>query len=385
MKIAVILGTRPEIIKMSPLIRELEKRNLDYFILHTGQHYDYLMDKEFFEELELPEPRYNLNVGRNEYRKQVGLMIRSIAKVLVKEKPDIVFVQGDTNSVLAGALAANKVRIKIAHHEAGLRSHDLSMPEETNRIITDHIADYLFAPTGDAFKNLKEEGIKESKIYLTGNTIVDAVRENIELAEKKKEILKKFNLKKGSYILATAHRAENVDIEKRLKGILDGLNLVAQYFKIPVIYPIHHRTANNIKKFGLTIPAGIKIIEPLGYLEFLQLESNSKLIITDSGGLQEEACILKIPCVTVRENTERPETLNAGFNMLAGTDPERILASAREMTQSKKNWSNPFGDGHAAEKMLEATKMALKNSGNWVDFAKIKTVNLLRKIGLKKK
>ena len=179
-KIAIILGTRPEIIKMSPIIRRLDKEGLDYFILHTGQHYDYEMDKEFFEELNLPEPRYNLNVGKDEYRKQIGSMIRLISKILVREETDIAFVQGDTNSVLAGALAANRVGIKIGHHEAGLRSHDLTMPEETNRIITDHISNYLFAPTEDALKNLREEGLKESKIFLTGNTIVDAVNGNIE-------------------------------------------------------------------------------------------------------------------------------------------------------------------------------------------------------------
>jgi len=376
MKIAIILGTRPEIIKMSPLIRELEKKNLDYFILHTGQHYDYEMDKEFFEDLELPEPRYNLNVGKNEYRKQIGLMVRLISKILVKEKTDIAFVQGDTNSVLAGALAANKVRIKIGHHEAGLRSHDLTMMEETNRIITDHISNYLFAPTADAFKNLKEEGIKESRIFLTGNTIVDAVYENLELSKKKINILKKLNLEKNKYILATAHRAENVDIEKRLKGILDGLGLVSRYFKMPVIYPMHPRTANNIKKFGLKIPAEIRVTEPLGYLEFLQLEANSKLIITDSGGLQEEACILKIPCVTVRDNTERPETIAAGINILAGTDAQKILQSAKSMAESEKIWINPFGDGRAAEKIFKIADGLLKKERQWGNRLKSKYIKI---------
>ncbi|OGZ34037.1 MAG: UDP-N-acetylglucosamine 2-epimerase [Candidatus Portnoybacteria bacterium RBG_19FT_COMBO_36_7] len=360
MKIALILGTRPEIIKMSPLIRELDKRNLDYFILHTGQHYDYEMDREFFEELDLPEPKYNLSVGRNEYRKQIGLMVQEISKILIKEKPDIAFVQGDTNSVLAGALAANKTGIKIAHHEAGLRSHDLSMLEETNRIITDHISDYLFAPTKNAVKNLKEEGLGKEKIFLTGNTIVDAIYQNIQLASKKNDILKKLYLKKGNYILVTAHRAENVDIRERLEGVLEGIALVGQYLKMPAIYPLHPRTSNNIKKFKLKIKPEIKIIEPLGYLEFLQLEANSKLIITDSGGLQEEASILKVPCVTVRDNTERPETIEAGINILAGAKPKKILKSAKLILKKQKNWPNLFGDGHAAEKILDKTEALFK-------------------------
>jgi UDP-N-acetylglucosamine 2-epimerase (non-hydrolysing) len=353
MKICIIIGTRPEIIKMSPLIRACEKKKLDYFILHTGQHYSYGMDKKFFEELELKKPRYNLNVGGQEYRKQVGMMIREIMAVLEKEKPDIVFVQGDTNSVLAGALAANKLKIAVGHHEAGLRSHDLTMLEETNRIITDHISDFLFAPTKAALKNLKDEGLNDNKVFLTGNTVVDAVEQNLKIAESKVDILGELGLKKKGYIVVTAHRAENVDIEKRLRGILDGLMLVQQHSKVPVIFPAHPRTASNIKRFGLKAPEGVRLIEPLGYLEFLQLEANAKLIITDSGGLQEEACILKVPCVTVRDNTERPETVDAGINILAGTEPKRILESARHMLKVGKDWSNPFGDGRAGEKIID--------------------------------
>lgn len=353
MKLAIILGTRPEIIKMSPLIRECQKRDLDYFILHTGQHYNYEMDQKFFEDLELPKPKYNLNVGSQEYRKQVGLMIREITEVLIKEKADVVLVQGDTNTVLAGALAANKLGIKVGHHEAGLRSHDLTMLEETNRIITDHIADFLFAPTQDALKNLKDEGIDQTKIILTGNTVVDAVLQNLELAKNKQNILEKFQVKPQEYILVTAHRAENVDNQKRLQGILDGLGKVAQEFSVQIIYPVHPRTKKNIEEFQINVPPGIILNDPVGYLEFLQLEANAKLIITDSGGVQEEACILKIPCVTVRDNTERPETIAAGVNILAGTNPDKILESAKEVVTKKKNWVNPFGDGKAAEKIID--------------------------------
>jgi len=349
MNICIIIGTRPEIIKMAPLIRVCEKKKLDYFILHTGQHYSFEMDKKFFDDLELAAPKYNLNVGSREYRKQVGMMIRDVSSILKKEKPDIVFVQGDTNSVLAGALAANKLGIPVGHHEAGLRSHDLTMLEETNRIITDHISDFLFAPTKDALHNLKEEGI--SGAIHTGNTVVDAVQQNLIIANKKVDILKKLKVNRKEYIIVTAHRAENVDIEKRLRNIVTGLELVAEEFKIPVIYPIHPRTLKNMEKYNIR-PENLRLVDPLGYLEFLQLEESAKLVITDSGGLQEESCILKVPCVTIRDNTERPETIDAGVNILAGTDPECILRCSKDMVSKKISWINPFGDGKAAEKII---------------------------------
>ena len=358
MNICILIGTRPEIIKMAPLIRACDKKGLDYFILHTGQHYSYEMDRQFFIDLELKEAKYNLNVGGKSYRKQVGMMIREIMTVLEKEKPDIVFVQGDTNSVLAGALAANKLKINVGHHEAGLRSHDLTMLEETNRIITDHIADYLFAPTKDALKNLIDEGIDERKVFLTGNTVVDSVIQNKRIAERKVDVLEEFGLEKGKYIVVTAHRAENVDIEKRLRGIIKGLGLVHNETGMPIIYPIHPRTRKNMESFGIDVPEGVRLTDPIGYLKFLQLEANSSIIITDSGGLQEEACILKVPCVTVRDNTERPETVDAGINILAGTDPERILEYVKRMQKKTKEmsadgWPTPFGDGKAGEKIID--------------------------------
>jgi UDP-N-acetylglucosamine 2-epimerase (non-hydrolysing) len=352
MSICIVIGTRPEIIKMAPLIRACQKKKLDFFILHTGQHYSYEMDRKFFDDLELPEPKYNLNVGGKEYRKQVGMMIREIMNVLTEEKPEIVFVQGDTNSVLAAALAANKLGIKIGHHEAGLRSHDLGMLEETNRIITDQISDYLFAPTRDAMKNLEDEGVSGHK-FLTGNTIVDAVKQNLLLSERKSEIMKMMGLKKKGFILVTAHRAENVDNKERLQGIINGLSLVHKETGLQVIYPIHPRTRKNLANFGIQVPETIMMVEPQGYLDFLKLEANAKLIITDSGGLQEEACILKVPCVTIRDNTERPETIEAGINILAGTAPEKILASAAKMLSYSGKWTNPFGDGNAGEKIID--------------------------------
>lgn len=353
MNISIILGTRPEIIKMSPIIRYCEEKNIPYHIIHTGQHYDENMDKIFFKELELPKPKYNLGVGIHIYRKQIGKMIREIQEILKEEKSTLTLVQGDTNTVLAGALASNKLGIPVGHHEAGLRSHDLGMPEEINRIITDNISDLLFTPTKDALNNLYEEGILGYKIHLTGNTIVDAVFQNLEIANKKVNILEKLKLTKKNYILTTAHRAENVDKIENLKGILEGLSLVQKHFQIPIIYPLHHRTKLRIKEFNLEVPENITIIEPLSFLEFLQLEANSKLNITDSGGVQEESCILKVPCVTIRENTERPETLKLGINVLAGTNSNKILKKSKEMINKEHKWENPFGDGTAGKKIVD--------------------------------
>ena len=356
MKIILVLGTRPEIIKMSSIIRECAMKDLDYFILHTGQHYSYEMDKVFFKELELPEAKYNLDIGSGSHAEQTGKMLIGIEKVLMKEKPDIALVEGDTNTVLAGALAASKLHIKVGHVEAGLRSYDRNMPEEINRILTDHVSDYLFAPTKKAREILLEEGIIESKIFVTGNTIVDAVYQNLEIAERRVDALNKLGLKKGEYFLVTAHRQENVDIRARLKGILEGLELVYKEFNLPITYPIHPRTAKKITEFGLEPPKGVELIKPVGFLEFLQLEAHANLILTDSGGVQEETCVLKVPCVTLRDNTERPETLEVGSNVLVGTNQEKIFEGVNMMLKRKRDWKSPFGDGRAGERIVRILK-----------------------------
>jgi len=353
MKIAIILGTRPEIIKMSSIIRECQKRRLQYFIIHTNQHYSFNLDKIFFKELNLPLPKYNLKVGSGTHGEQTGKMLIRIEEVLLKEKPDIILVEGDTNTVLAGTLAAVKIHIKVGHIEAGLRSYSEEMPEEINRILTDHCSDLLFAPTKKARGILLKEGISNKKIFITGNTIVDAVFQNIKLAEKKSKILKDLGLQKEKYFLMTAHRAENVDNKNRLKGILKGAEMISNKFALPVIYSIHPRTRKMLKEFKLSVSKNIHLIEPLGYLDFLQLQKNAKLILTDSGGIQEETCIMQIPCITLRDNTERPETLTVKSNILAGTNPQKIIESARKMLNSKKQWQNPFGSGKAAEKIIK--------------------------------
>ena len=356
MKICIILGTRPEIIKMSPILQECGKQELNYFIVHTGQHYSYGLDKIFFEELELPLPDYNLEVGSGSHAEGTARMLIGIEKILEEEMPDVILVEGDTNTVLAGALTASKLHIKVGHVEAGLRSYDKTMPEEINRVLADHVSDYLFAPTEKAKENLLREGIGENKIFITGNTIVDAVYQNLEIAGRKMNILMRLNLNPEKYFLVTTHRQENVDVKNRLKSILDGLELVHHEFNLPLIYPIHPRTMKRLKEFGLEVPEGVELIEPPGFLEFLQLEAHAKLVLTDSGGVQEETCILRVPCVTLRDNTERPETLEVGSNVLAGTKRNEILDGVKFMVSKEKIWKNPFGDGMAGERIMNILK-----------------------------
>ena len=351
MKIAIVLGTRPEIIKMAPLVKQLERRRLDFFILHTGQHYSYNLNRAFFEQLRLPQTKYNLEVGAGSHAEQTAKVLSGVEKVLQQENPDVVLVEGDTNSVFAGALAAVKLHIKVGHIEAGLRSYDKRMPEEINRVLTDHCADYLFAPTEKAKEILLGEGIAEEKIFVTGNTIVDAVYQNLEIAREQGGSLSRLNLTSREYFLVTLHRQENVDNRARFASILEGLNKIAVEFCLPMVYPIHPRSQKMIGEFNLQ-PKDIRLIEPVDFLDFLQLESSARLILTDSGAVQEEACILGVPCVTLRDNTERPETLEVGSNILAGVLPNRILESSKVMLGRENNWQNPFGDGKTGERIV---------------------------------
>jgi len=351
MSIAIVLGTRPEIIKMAPVIRECNRRSLDYFILHTGQHYSYEMDSIFFEQLELPPADYNLDVGPGSHADQTGRIMSGIEKILKAVRPDVVLVQGDTNSVLAGALAASKLQIKIGHVEAGLRSYDRGMPEEINRIVADHISDYLFAPTENSKRNLIKEGISDEMIHVTGNTIADSVYQNRAIADKKVNAVRDLELGPKEYFLVTVHRAENVDNLSRIKEIIKGLELLKKEFGLPVIFPMHPRTRKMVNEFCLRLN-GIRVIEPVGFLEFLQLEADARLVLTDSGGVQEEACILGVPCVTLRDNTERPETLNVNSNFLSGPNARKMMLGVKRMIISGKGWTNPFGDGQASERII---------------------------------
>jgi len=349
-KIGIILGTRPEIIKLSPIIRECQKQNIDFFIIHSNQHYSENMDAIFFKELELPHPKYNLEIGSCTHGQMTGRMIEKIEGILIEEKPNWILVQGDTNTVMAGALAASKLQIKIGHIEAGLRSYDRTMPEEINRIVTDHISDGLFPPTKKQANILIKEGISKEKIFITGNTIVDAVYQNIKLLEKHPEL---DHYKKENYFLLTTHRPSNVDNKDNLTELLESINEVSKKHNCPVYFPIHPRTKKQIEIFNIKINENqIKLMDPVGYLEMLALEKNAKLIFTDSGGIQEEACILQTPSLTLRENTERPETIEVGASVLVGHNNELIISSTEKMLSVDRNWSNPFGNGKSSKIIL---------------------------------
>ena len=374
-KLAFIYGTRPEIIKLSSTIRLCMKKGIDFFTVHTGQHYSHRMFRMFLKELELPAPDHNLNIRSRAPYKQgdhTGRMMIKLEEVLLKEMPSVVLVQGDTNTVLAGALTTSKISttrsftgfdIKLGHVESGLRSYDRGMPEEINRVMADHLSDFLFAPTAKTKRIAVSEGIKPSKIWVTGNTIVDALEHGLALARSKADALSGYGLKKDKYMLLTLHRQENVDDKKRLARILKGVDKVSRECGAPVVFPIHPRTVKKFKTFGTRPPASLRIVEPCPFLHFLQMEEGARLILTDSGGVQEEACVLKVPCVTLRDSTERPETVDVGANVVAGVEPDLVFSSALRMLSKKRNWKNPFGEGDAGEKIIAILEKELGGLG----------------------
>lgn len=363
MRICLSIGTRPEIIKMAPIVWECEARGLDYFLLHTGQHYSYNMDRLFQEQLSVPKPHYNLRAGGDTFGAQVGTIIRRVHEVLVQEKPDVVLVQGDTNSVLASALAASKAGIQIGHVEAGLRCFDNTMAEELNRILTDHTSDFLFAPTEVAQGNARDEGIAQEKIVVTGNTVTEALQRGLTLAHEQSKVLEELDLEPDGYVLVTLHRAECVDDPENFALVLEGLERMSHQLGMRIVFPMHPRTRQRLERFGLEdnlagIPQ-LTAIEPLGYLDFIRLQAAARLVLSDSGGVQEEACILRVPCVTLRENTERPETVQIGCNMVAGYQPETIANAAQNLMGRSRDWKHPYGDGDAAKKTLDHLSGAL--------------------------
>jgi UDP-N-acetylglucosamine 2-epimerase (non-hydrolysing) len=336
---------------MAPVIKEIENRGLHHIFVHTGQHYDREMSNIFLEELELPKLDHYLDVGSGSHCYQIGEILIKLEKVLLKEKPDFVLVPGDTNTSLAGALGASKIRTTLCHIESGLRSFDRTMPEENNRILIDHCSDHLFCPTETAIDNLEREGVGD-KALLVGDTMMDACFNNLKLAKEKK-IGERFNVE-GDYCLATVHRAENTNDEKRFRGIMDALLST----DIPIIFPAHPRTKKTLIENELMESVErsntLKMIDPVGYLEFLYLLSNAKLMLTDSGGVQKEAFFLKIPCVTLRDNTEWVETLECGCNILVGADTKKIREGIEKMIDVKfEDFENPFGDGRASQKIVD--------------------------------
>jgi len=383
MKIAIVLGTRPEIIKMASVIDEISSRGHELVLIHTGQHYDHEMSDQFFEELELPIPDYNIGVGSGSHGEQTGRMMDGIEKVLKDDKVDILLVQGDTNAVLAGALVASKLHIPVGHVESGLRSYDNTMPEEINRKAADVCSMFYFVPTEQSAINLSLEGISRDQIYITGNTIVDACFRNLEIAKKNlnmSEVLTNENIQDSinkniqvsanenindlinldNILTLTMHRAENVDNRQRM---IDVVNALSELRDLNIIFPIHPRTKKQLQEFGLYEKLRdlnhIHIIKPLGYLDFLLLLSKSLLILTDSGGLQEEAITLNIPALTLRYNTERPETVTAGGNILLGCEKENIVKTANKILNDNDFYSkmasaqNPYGDGTSGKQILD--------------------------------
>ncbi|MHA1505835.1 MAG: non-hydrolyzing UDP-N-acetylglucosamine 2-epimerase [Candidatus Asgardarchaeia archaeon] len=349
----VVTGTRPEIIKMAPIIRELDRLGIGYTYIHTGQHYDYELSLKFIEDLNLPEPDIRFELENKEPATQMGEMMIKLGKTLNSKSDSIMLVQGDTNSMAAAVLVGIKSKLKVGHVEAGLRSYDWRMPEEHNRILADHLSDFLFAPTSKAKENLVKENV-HGEIYVTGNTVIDATLQHIELAEKISNIMDE--LKFDDFILVTAHRAENVDDPRTLRNFVE----VFLEAPLPVVYPIHPRTKKNLKKFGLweklSSSNNVQILPPLGYFDFLKLMKNCKLIVTDSGGIQEEATAppIKKPVVVMRKSTERPEAVEAGFAKVVGTKKEDILRGIEEFIESPPNLNrpSPFGDGKAGLRIV---------------------------------
>lgn len=325
MKIVSIIGARPQFIKCAVVSRELRKEHTE-ILVHTGQHYDPGMSDVFFEELRIPKPDYNLGVGSGSHGKQTGEILAKVEDVLVNEKPDLVLVYGDTNSTLAGALAAAKLHIPVAHVEAGLRSFDRTMPEELNRVVTDHLSDLLFCPTETAVDNLRNEGVTRG-VYSVGDVMADVLAYNKSIAEKSSSIIEHLCLESHEYYVATIHRPANTDNRNAMTTIIRTLGQA----DVPVVFPVHPRTRKFLEEYGLfsRLPDNTRIIEPLGYLDMIRLMGSAKKILTDSGGIQKEAYMLGVPCVTLRENTEWVETLHDGWNVLVGSDEEKILAAIK--------------------------------------------------------
>ena len=344
-RIVTIIGTRPEIIKMAPVVKALDTLSHDHVLVHSGQHYDLMMDRIFFKDMKLRQPDFQFELKAKPPHLQVANTIRGAAVVM--KNVDLVIVHGDTNTTLAGALLGHKLGLPVAHIEAGIRSFDKTMPEEVNRLLTDQVSQLLFPPTSIAKKNLENENIRTG-LHVVGNSVIDALKQNLRIARRSK-ILRKLGLKRRGYAVLTFHRAENVDRAARLRRVLVAMREFASREGMDVVFPIHPRTEKMARRSGLLSfihpDSGFRVIPPTGYLDMLELERNAALVFTDSGGLQEESCFFRVPCVTLRENTERPETLEIGANVLAGTDPKRILKAAENQLAAKRNWPNPYGDG----------------------------------------
>ena len=359
-KVINVIGARPNFMKVAPLVEAMKRREREFspFIVHTGQHYDSMMSDAFLRDLDLPQPNIDLNVGSASHAAQTAAVMERFEPVVVREQPDWVLVVGDVNSTLACALVCAKLGVKIGHVEAGLRSRDRSMPEEINRVLTDQIADLLFTPSEDADQNLRAEGIPDERIRLVGNIMIDSLFQHLARA-KESTIREDLGLGDRDYAVLTLHRPTNVDQPTTFSRILDALDEIGQ--SLPIVFPVHPRTRKTINELGLAERingnSSLRMIEPLGYLDFLGLYSRARLVMTDSGGLQEETTVLGIPCLTLRENTERPITVELGTNTVVGTDRDKITTAAfaalnGSITSDRR--VPPLWDGHTADRILDA-------------------------------
>ncbi len=348
MRAGIVLGTRPEIIKLAPVIEALGRHSLEHVVIHTNQHYDWEMDARFFEELELPEADLNLNVGSGSHGAQTAKMLAAIETAIEEQNLTHMIVQGDTNSGLAGALAASKLLRRVAHVEAGLRSHDMRMPEEQNRRLIDHISHDLFPPTATSREALEREAVAGRVHQPYGNTVVDTVlrhapRSAVPIAERE------------PFVLLTMHRPENVDHEPILRAILAAVETVATGAGLRVLFPAHPRTRERLRQLGAELPGCIEMLPPQSFRDLLALQASARLVMTDSGGVQEESCVLGSPCVVLRTHTDRPETIDVGASELAGVEGEAIVAAAANMLAlNRVDWEQPFGDGRASEQIVAA-------------------------------
>jgi UDP-N-acetylglucosamine 2-epimerase (non-hydrolysing) len=359
LKVINVVGARPNFMKVAPIVAAMKKRPHAFqpLVVHTGQHYDSAMSDSFFQDLELPQPDTHLGVGSGSHAAQTAAVMERFEPVVLRERPDWVLVVGDVNSTIACALVCVKLGVKVAHVEAGLRSRDRSMPEEINRLLTDQIADLLFTPSPDADENLLAEGIPRERIRFVGNVMIDSLQKHLEKA---RELRTRVELGlDGDYALLTLHRPSNVDLRESFERILAALEVIAS--KLPIVFPVHPRTRKTISELGLTDRvnsiSAMRLVDPLGYLDFLNLSSNARLVLTDSGGIQEETTALGIPCLTLRENTERPITVEMGTNVVVGTDTNRIVAAATAaLNGSAKHTTRqpPLWDGHTSERILDA-------------------------------
>lgn len=358
MKIDLIAGARPNFMKIAPIIEAIKKasgngKNISYRLIHTGQHYDKKMSGSFFEELKIPEPDINLEAGSGTQAEQTAAIMTRYEKVLMENRPDLVMVVGDVTSTMACSIAAKKLNnIKVAHVEGGIRSGDLTMPEEINRMVTDSITDYFFTTSETANENLRRSGVKEEQIFFVGNTMIDTLLKN-ESRFIKPRIWEALKLEAGGYMVMTLHRPANVDEESKLKDLLN--EIINNSNHLPLIFPVHPRTAKILEHLEIKDP-GLHTIEPLGYLEFNYLVKHAKAVITDSGGITEETTVMGIPCMTLRDNTERPETIEIGTNELIGTDPKAIKPAMDKLFSGewKKGDIPPLWDGHTAERIVES-------------------------------